>query len=74
MPPNVGPMRSCSNGCSKAAEQYQRQAQEQFARRVDNERFARAQQFAKQTPDFAEVTDREDVIVPGRFRGDQAHA
>ena len=48
----------------QAAEQYQRQAQEQFARRVDNEHFARAQQFAKQTPDFAEVTDREDVIVP----------
>lgn len=48
----------------QAAEQYQRQAQEQQGRQVDHDHFARAAQFARQVPDFADVADREDIVVP----------
>lgn len=48
----------------QAAEQYQRTAQEQQRTAVDNDHFTRMSHFAKSVPDFAEVTDREDVVVP----------
>lgn len=46
-------------------EEASRAAQEQEFRRVDAEHGMRNREFAKQVPDFVDVTDRDDIIVPG---------
>lgn len=48
----------------EAAQQWQQTAEQQQRQAIDADHFARAAQFARAQPDFAEVTDREDIVIP----------
>lgn len=48
----------------EAGTQYQRAVQEQQAQAIESDHRSRVAQFARQVPDFGDVCDRDDIIVP----------
>lgn len=47
-----------------AGKNFQRVQQEHQARAIENDHFTRTSQFARSVGDFADVTDRDDIVVP----------